>query len=146
MTALRTEEDAPRGFVPKSDLYRALRRIDELEAELAAIRGREDVDAQDGYEALLRLAIPCSPQAARILADLLRSKRLVHYRSDLAERYEMSDVNQVSVLIWKLNHDALMAGGPRLAGGRRGAGGIMLQPGAREWVAQRIEVFEGASR
>lgn len=146
MTALRQEDDAPRGFVPKAELYRALQRIDELEAQLAAIRGQGDAEAQEGYEALLRFAIPCSPQASRIFADLLRSKRLVHHRQDLAERYEMTDVNQVSVLIWKLNHDALMAGGPRLAGGRRGSGGIMLQPGAREWVAQRIEEFKGASK
>ena len=38
MTALRTEDDGPRGFVPRSELYNAQRRIEALEAELEASR------------------------------------------------------------------------------------------------------------
>lgn len=38
MTAIRTEDDAPRGFVPRSELYRAQQRIEALEFELDEVR------------------------------------------------------------------------------------------------------------
>ena len=40
MTALRSEEDGPRGFVPRAELYRALQRVETLEAELADMRDK----------------------------------------------------------------------------------------------------------
>ena len=46
MTALRQEDDAPRGFVTKAEHYRALARIEELEDALAESKGAAGVNPE----------------------------------------------------------------------------------------------------
>lgn len=74
MTALRQEDDAPRGFVPKADYFRALARIEDLEHELAASRAAVAANPETQMQVQLRFGL--TPLEARLLGLLLAHKEL----------------------------------------------------------------------
>lgn len=139
MTAQRIEDDAPRGFVPMADYLRLQRKCDELAEQVACLKDEQRDGATDELAGKLHMFLPASPQCARILAFILTAKRKVHYVPDLQERFGLHSYNHVSVLMWRLNAEAMRLGGPRLIAGRKGSGGVTLQPGAREWIEHRLE-------
>ena len=75
MTALRQEDDAPRGFVTMREYLRLQRRCEELEAIVAVQRGDERTDAECDLEHKVRLLTSMSPQGAKALITIARARR-----------------------------------------------------------------------
>ena len=152
MSLARTEDDAPRGFVPRSDLYNALRRLDAALAERDELRAK--LDAITGATFIAHFANlgfhSCEAQilAAMWVRDLQPSAALVTaYNSGRSD--EESDVrNLVKVRIWAIRQRAKRLGCPCELVRNIYAVGYALTPEGRAWLSQRIpELFEkGAAR
>lgn len=152
MSALRHEEEAPRGFVPKSELYKALAEIDRLKAELEELRGDRDEDmALDDLTAIrTRFRIP--PQCARLLSALF-----VNHHPISAERLvEVANLTSKGIIRTRkhyLSRALIAAGAPAdwiesRAGADYRGGGYRITPQGRAWlVATLPEIFaKGATR
>ena len=142
MTALRSEDDAPRGFVPRAELYRAQQRIEALEAELEAARDTlgqilgQDVRLkflQAGFtrcEAALIAAMwarPLQPSAAMVAA-------YSHSRS--ADDADID--NLVKVRVCNIRKKARAYGCPGDPVETLWGSGYALSEIGRQWFSDRI--------
>lgn len=146
MTALRQEDDAPRGFVPRSELYRAHQRIEALEAEIAELKSRLH-DAVDPSLVSAALMMPgMSGAPARLLAALREARAPLDYRKLIAlgaigTRRQFFDAecnfdNTLKVQMHRVRRALRDAGCP---------GGVKCIPGvgytlteeARQWLDKR---------
>ena len=145
MTALRQEDDAPRGFVTMREYLRLRDRCEELECLLADRREDEVVDATSDLIALVRLATKVSPQGARLLIHMARMRRQVAQQEALQAVIGVDNGTHINVVVCKLNQAAMKNGAPRLVRafhpGPNG-GGRFITPEGRAWLEERVpELF-----
>jgi hypothetical protein len=141
MTALRTEDEGPRGFVPRAELYRALQRVEALEAELADMRDKLAEHMGQDLAADLKAALPSiSPTGARLLAALFRSKYTVSHAC-LIEIGRI-DGNQTGVTlktqICLLRRAINRVGFPADGITKVWAIGYIMTEEGRQWVSNRV--------
>lgn len=80
MSAL--QQDAPRGFVTKTEHYKALARIDTLREQVSELREQLAAAKGAGLVGFIRIAIPAlSPMESRFLAALYTAKSYLTYRA-----------------------------------------------------------------
>lgn len=160
MSLARTEDDAPRGFVPRSDLYNALRRLDAAIAERDELQAK--LDAITGADLVVRIAAAGFHRCeAQILAAMWA--RPIQPSAAIIEAYspsrsnEDSDVgNLVKVRICTLRKRAKALGCPVALVRTIYASGYALTDEGRQWLSNRVyeaigeripELFEkGAAR
>jgi len=141
MTALRTEDEGPRGFVPRAELYRALQRVETLEAELADMRDKLAEHMGQNLAADFIAAFPgIRPTGARVLAALYSSKNTVTHAC-LIEAGRIDGFYtgnalkvQISLLRTFLKALGFPADGIRMV---FSVGYIMTEEG-RQWVSNRV--------
>lgn len=134
MTALRTEDDAPRGFVPRRELYAAQRRIEALEAELEASRdtiGR--ILGQDALLGIIKLGF-AKCEAALIAA----------YQYDRSNQDADID-NLVKVRVCMIRKKARRFGCPGDPIRTLWGSGYALSDAGREWLSAELEKQTPAS-
>jgi DNA-binding response OmpR family regulator len=149
MTALRSEEDGPRGFVPRSQLYAAQRRIEALEAELEASRdtlGR--ILGQDALLGIIKLGFT-KCEAALIAAMLARPIQPTAAMI-AAYQYDRSDLdadidNLVKVRVCMIRKKARRYGCPGDPIRTLQGSGYALSDVGREWLAVELEKQTPAS-
>lgn len=151
MSLARTEDDAPRGFVPMREYLRLQRRVDELEAKLADRRQEQRAMIDRDLIARIRAEAGVSPQGAQIIAILARSRHPLVTREALEREFERGEDHIGAVIHYANKNAADRRGAPRLiAGLNRGVfeSGRYITPEGRAWLSQRIpELFEkGAAR
>jgi hypothetical protein len=141
MTALRSEDEGPRGFVPRAELYRALQRVEDLEAELAEMRDRLAEHMGQDLAVQLKTALPfLRPTGARLLAALCSSKNTVSFNCLIesgridGEHPSIALKTQVSYLKATLKLAGFPADGIENVWG---SGYIMTEEG-RQWVSNRV--------
>lgn len=143
-------DDAPRGFVPKAELYKALAEIDRLREELAAFRAAHRHESEDVRIGKLRCALRLSPQESAALLALWDSPKPLTPASRLYLRLGMPADRQVNVVVCKANRKLRQQGGPEyvIAGLTGHGGGLFVTDEGRAWLAERVpEVFaKGAAR
>jgi len=149
MSAVRSEDDAPRGFVTMREYIRLQRRIDDLEAQLASLRddAREASDQELIHR--LRLEAGIAPQGALVLIHLARARREPVPVESL-ERMLGRDENHIGAVVHHANRNAMQRrGAPRLiAGHSRGSegSGRFITAEGRAWLLERVpELFDRGS-
>lgn len=143
MTALRTEEDGPRGFVPRSELYAAQRRIEALEAELEASRdmlGR--ILGQDMLLGIIKLGF-AKCEAALVAAMWARplqptAAMIAAYQYDRSNQDADID-NLVKVRICNIRKKARRFGCPGDPIRTLWGSGYALSDIGREWLTTALE-------
>lgn len=153
MSLARTEDDAPRGFVPMREYLRLQRRVDELEAQLLYLRDdRRDEDCAALVHSV-RLATGVTPQGAQMLIALARARTPTLCVEQLGQALGGRSPQHVRIVSWQINNTAMTKhGAPRLikgyTGSRYGGGGRYITSEGRAWLSERIpELFDkGAAR
>lgn len=143
MTALRTEDEGPRGFVPRSELYAAQRRIEALEAELEHSRdtiGR--ILGQDALLGIIKLGF-AKCEAALIAAMLARPLQptaalIAAYQYDRSNQDADID-NLVKVRVCMIRKKARRFGCPGDPIRTLWGSGYALSDAGREWLTAALE-------
>lgn len=143
MTALRTEDEGPRGFVPRSELYAAQRRIETLEAELEHSRdtiGR--ILGQDALLGIIKLGF-AKCEAALIAAMLARPLQptaalIAAYQYDRSNQDADID-NLVKVRVCMIRKKARRFGCPGDPIRTLWGSGYALSDAGREWLTAALE-------
>ena len=144
MTALRTEDDAPRGFVPRSELYAAQRRIEALELQLAEAKSQLHEASEDGLLAKVAGVARLTGAQASIVAALIQSagpipfKRLIAV-ARIGDRYREVGANLDNTLktqVCKIRQRLREIGCPGGVQTFLGVG-YGLTPEARQWFSNR---------
>lgn len=146
MTALRQEDDAPRGFVTMREYLRLQRRCDELEDLLADLRE----DERDVVDELLihavRLNVGVSPQGAKAIIAIARARRQPVMLHTLISATGAPTKTSVGAVVCFANKAAAERGAPLLIKGYQGnltgGGGRYITPEGRAWLEERVpELF-----
>ena len=144
MTALRTEDDAPRGFVPRSELYRAQQRIETLEFELDELR-RQMREVLGDRLRDAALSIPGMTAArAGVLCALYTAPGYASYNAIALgaqpgrRMHECDDENVVKTWIHYVRKHLRAAGCPPDPIINKWRVGYSLTPEARQWFSNRV--------
>ena len=87
--------DAPRGFVSKAEYYKALARIEELEAEVADLRKRTGDSFDINRLAALKRRLPkLRPAECRVVVALYEAAPRTIHRKTMAEIAVMFDSDE----------------------------------------------------
>jgi len=145
MTALRTEDEGPRGFVPRSELYRALAKIDELEFEIESLKAKIGLVARTFVQ--IQAGVGCTPAEAKILS-FLRNDRVVA-RAYIFDCLYGDDPGQpeikiIDVYICKIRKAIRKAGGPADAIVTIWGQGHGLSQNGRQWLEERLASLSSA--
>lgn len=143
MTALRTEDEGPRGFVPRRELYAAQRRIEALEAELEHSRdtiGR--ILGQDALLGIIKLGF-AKCEAALIAAMLARPLQptaalIAAYQYDRSNQDADID-NLVKVRVCMIRKKARRFGCPGDPIRTLWGSGYALSDAGRDWLTAALE-------
>ena len=136
MTALPAEE--PRGFVPRADLYAALRRVDALKAERDELRAKLDaICGANLGAAIVKLGF-AKCEAALLAALLARPLQptaalIAAYQADRSDAKADID-NLVKVRICNTRRRIRSLGGPADAIQTLWASGYALTDAGRAWL------------
>lgn len=144
MTALRTEDEGPRGFVPRAELYRALQRVEDLEGELAEskrllreVLGDRVRDAAMSLPTmtLCRAGVFCALYATPGFA----SYEALALGAEAGRRIKDADgAHEVKTWIHYLRKSLEVAGCPPNPIKNSWGVGYMLSDEARQWFANRV--------
>lgn len=147
MTALRQEDDAPRGFVTMREYLKLQRRCEELEYLLADRRDEERDEADEQLIHALRLRLGVSPQGAKALIALAHARRQPVLLDSMSAAMGGATEGCIKAVCHLLNRQAEARGAPRLVRGYRGnrfanGGGRFITPEGRAWLEERVpELF-----
>ena len=136
---------APRGLVSKAEYYKALRRIDELEAELAELTRVLGRDKQSALTGAIHSAIDgLSPMQAAFLATLYRSGNTFLsqdgiYARGRFRRCEGQGATSFKVGLWHLRRALDACGAPSGAIENSYGLGYRLRENARVWLQERLD-------
>lgn len=145
MTALRTEEDAPRGLVSRAEYYRALAKIDDLQDELAVLRA--ELDQARGIPHLARIyeVLRGRGMATRALAALYQANGSVLTDAQIGAACGMGKVredcdvgNMVKTTICHLRTALRKAGAPVCISTVHSVGYYLNSAGIA-WVKAKLE-------
>lgn len=147
MSAIRKEDDAPRGFVPMREYLKLRERCEELE-EIVKQHGDERVaGVREDTIALLRTRLKVSPQQAQIIAHMAATTRPAVTLQHLMECVLESGARRSlpGVLVCKINGRVRALGGPpytiRGVRGPTSTGWYVTDDG-RAWLKERVpEIF-----
>lgn len=134
-----TIHEEPRGFVPRSELYKALAEVDRLRIELQELRSALSTDVTERAVWAFRSSLHLSRQEARTLTYVLSARTAFVLVPQAVEDLEMPQEKQFAVVVWKINQRAAEHGAPRLLLGKRGSpGGYTVPLAAREWLRTNV--------
>jgi hypothetical protein len=146
------DDDGPRGFVPKSEHYKALQRIEALEEELRARRLDDRVGASQDQIGWLRVRLGLSLQQATILAAVVSANKPAVARDYLCDLAGVPDDKQIGVVVWNINGKLQRMGAPpHTLSAPRGSQsvGYSVKAEGLSWIRHHVpEAFadKGASR
>ena len=140
--------DAPRGFVPKAERDRLLRRIDDLEAEVVELRealATARLGSPVEQWRAIHAALPdMTPSHAGILSALYSNPGIVSdaalyeaYRACIKRRWKDNEcAGVVKVHICRVRQRIVEAGGPKHAIGNAWGVGYQMRPEGRAWLKE----------
>lgn len=147
MTALRTEEDGPRGFVPRSELYRAEQKIEKLQAQIDDLKSRLRDAVEPSLVSSAMMVPGMSGAPARLLAALCQSHAPLDYKKLIAlggvgTRAQSQDCypdrdNCLKVQMYRIRRILREAGCPEGVKNISGVGYTLTQE-ARQWLSERV--------
>lgn len=147
MSAVRTEDDGPRGFVPRSELYKALARIDEITEERDALQTKLDaIIGADMMTVIAKVGFPkCESQllAAMWARPFQPNAAMVAAYSYNRSNDEADVENLVKVRICNIRKRAARFGCPSDPIKTIWACGYALSEEGRRWLSERIEAAKG---
>lgn len=139
--------DGPRGFVPRAELYAALKRVDELEAEVAYLKDELAAARNDPELALrIRAALPgLTLRQAKILTVLYEARAVVVYEalftlvgSRPRKEYPLDPYATLKSNVCWLRQKLGSMGAPDTIQTVFGFGYVMTRFG-RAWIDERIK-------
>lgn len=135
--------EGPRGFVPRAELYKALARVDALEAELAELRAQVRLSKKVGASGWIIDLLKATPMEACIIQVLAEAdpRRYVPYNLiyDLSEHRRRGDGSSEPYILIKthicnLRKKLSVAGAPMGALETAHGCGYRLSVNGRAWL------------
>lgn len=143
-------DDAPRGFVPKADYYKALAEIERLRDELADLKNRPAEKAllrtppaeRARWEAYNR-ALGLTRSQAAALDAIVKAYPLALDRAELIRKHKVVSPKCFDVFLWRVRQALNEAGAPQGAIQTIRSIGHRITPEAHQWLRQRVpDAFE----